>query len=194
MLFRIALLACLSLVGGTGIASAGESGLAELFVPHPNAPASNLCMVRHYDKAHLAAHPNQNVTDMLTFIGKRQGEQDGYVYFDVDVQVKFRDSQKSWSFSGECGREAGKAGQIGCGIDCDGGGYDVSFKDDSSVELSIPSSVRLDAEQDGTAIETAGFKSGDTAFVLHRTALKDCLPAISDDDLKAKISQGLETQ
>jgi hypothetical protein len=196
MLSRIAVIACLPALALThaGAASAGESRLEKLFAQHPDAPASNICMVRHYDKAHLAAHPDQNVTDMLVYIGKRRGEQDGYVNYDVNVQVKFRDSKKAWTFSGGCGRETGKSTSIGCGIDCDGGGYDVSLKDDKSVELSIPFSVRLDGEEEEQKIATVGFKSDDKTFVLHQTTLENCLPVIYDEGLKAGMARGAVTQ
>jgi hypothetical protein len=192
--FRIAILACLPLLAFAGAASAAGNELEKLFARHPDKPASNICMLRHYDEAHLAAHPNQNVTDMLVYIGKREGEDDGYIRYSVNAQVKFRDSKKKWSFAGDCGREAGKATSIGCGIDCEGGGYDVSLRGDKSVELTITSSVRLNGDDSEEKIPTAGFKSDDKTFLLQQTALKDCLPLIYDDDLKAKISKGLVTR
>jgi len=194
MLSRIGILAYVPLLAFAGTASAGQNALEKLFAQHPDAPAANLCMIRHYDKAHLAAHPNQNVTDMLVYIGKRQGEQDGYVNYNINAQVRFRDSKKNWSFAGGCGREAGKSTSIGCGIDCDGGGYDVRLKDDKSVELTITSGVRLDGEEDGQKVETAGFKSDDTTFVLHQTTLDTCLPVIYDEGIKAGIARGAVTQ
>jgi hypothetical protein len=196
MLPRFAILACLPVVAFAGAASAADNRLEKLFAQNPDKPAANICMSRHYDKAHLASHPNQNVTDMLVYIGKHVGEENGYISYNVNAQVKFRDSSKTWSFSGDCGREAGKMTPVACGIDCDGGGYEVSLKDDKSVELTITSGVRLneeDTESDKT-LETAAFKSDDKTFLLHQTDLKDCLPIIDDDDLKAQISKGAVTQ
>ncbi|MDB5523913.1 MAG: hypothetical protein JWM58_1676 [Rhizobium sp.] len=175
-------------------ALAGQSELEKIFARHPASPASNICMIRHYDTAHLASHPDQNVTDMLVYIGKRQGEQDGFVYYDINAQLRFRDSKKDWTFSGGCGRKAGEASSIGCGIDCDGGGYDVSIKDDKSIALKITSAIRLSEPESDEPVNTAGFKSGDNDFILKQTALRDCLPVIYDDDLKARISSGAVTQ
>lgn len=142
MSFRIAILACLPLLMFAGLASAADNELEKLFAQHPDKPASNICMVRHYDKAHLAAHPNQNVTDMLVYVGKHEGEEDGYIRYNINAQVKFRDSKKNWTFAGDCGRDVGKAtATVSCGIDCDGGGYDVSLKDDKSIELKDRKSV-----------------------------------------------------
>ena len=194
MSFRIAIFACLPLLSFAGIASAGDNELEKLFAQRADKPAFNICMVRHYDRAHLAAHPDQNVTDMLVYIGKHEGEENGYVNYNINAQVKFRDSQKNWSFAGDCGREPREVGPIGCGIDCDGGSYSVSLKDDKTIELSMPYSVRLNEEAEDGKIDTAGFKSDDKTFLLHQTELKDCLPVIYDDDLKAKISEGLVTQ
>lgn len=195
MAFRNAILASLPLLAAAGMASAADSRLENLFAQHPDKPASHICMVRHYDKAHLVSHPDQNVTDMLVYIGKRAGEQDGYASYDVNVQVKFRDSRKPMTFSGGCGREIGKSTPIGCDIDCDGGGYDVSLKDDKSVELTIPSSVRLEGEEDEDGKPgTAGFKSDDKTFLLYQTTLETCLPVIYDEDLKADVAKGVVTQ
>jgi hypothetical protein len=190
------MLACLPLLGLATGASARDGRLEKLFTQHPDKPAANICMVRHYDKAHLAAHPNQNVTDMLVYIGKHVGEENGYINYNVDAGVRFRDSRKNWSFSGDCGREAGKTTAISCGIDCDGGGYDVSLKDEKSVELTLVSGVRLNEEdvENDKPLETAAFKSDDKTFLLHQTDLRDCLPVIDDDDLKAQISKGAVTQ
>jgi hypothetical protein len=195
MLQRFTILACLPLFAFAGAASAADSRLEKLFTQNPDKPASNICVIRHYDKAHLAAHPKQNVTDMLVYIGKHEGVQDGYINYSVNAQVKFRDSKKTWSFSGTCGREAGKTTAISCGIDCDGGGYDVSLKDDKSVELKT-GGVRLDQEdmESDKKLETAAFKDDDKTFLLHQTNLKNCLPVIDDDDLKAQISKGVVTQ
>lgn len=193
-IFRI--LACLPLVGVAfaNPAQAGQKELESLFAQHPDAPAANICLVRHYDAAHLKSHPNQNVTDMLVYIGKRKGEQDGYVYYNINAQVKFRDSRQNWTFSGDCGHKVGEVAPIHCGIDCDGGGYDVSLRSDKSVELKITSDIRLGDPESEEAINTDGFKSDDTTFVLKQTHLNDCLPIIDDDALKAGLSRGAITQ
>jgi hypothetical protein len=196
MSLRNAIFAALPLFALATAASAADNRLEKLFGQNPDTPAANICMVRHYDKAHLAAHPGQNVTDMLVYIGKHEGVQDGYVNYNINVQVRFRDSKKDWSFSGDCGREAGKATAVSCGIDCDGGGYDVSLKDDKSVELTITSGVRLNEEdtESDKKLETAALQSDDKTFLLHRTELRDCLPVIDDEALKARISKGAVTQ
>lgn len=45
-----------------------------------------------------------------------------------------------------------------------------------------------------TGEKTSGFKSGDRNLVVQRTDLRDCLPLIADDEIKAKIVSGAATQ
>jgi hypothetical protein len=188
-------LACLPLIAGAGAASAGNSRLEALFNNQPNGPVANLCYVRHYDKAHLAAHPKQNATDMLVYFARKNGEEAGNFYYIFGGQVKFRDSGKAYTFDGNCDPTPGKQGlSIGCGIDCDGGGFSVDARDDQSAAVRIDAGLRLGEPDDDQPLGTKGFDGDDQTFLLRQTALKDCLPVIYDEDVKAAITKGAITQ
>jgi hypothetical protein len=183
-------------LGGANLAEAGNGqDLETIFTGDRAVPASNICLIRHYDAAHLKAHPKQNVTDMLLYVGRHPADDSGYVYYSASAQVKFRDNKKTFDFSGDCGRKLGETGPLGCGIDCDGGGFDIALKLDGAVELSVSSAIRIgDAEDDEEKLGTKGFMQDDQRFVLKQTVLKDCLPVIYDDDLKAQVANGAITQ
>jgi hypothetical protein len=188
-------LACLSLFASAGAALAGNSRLEALFDNQPNGPVTNLCYVRHYDKAHLAAHPEQNTTDILVYFGRRKSDEANSFYYVFDGQAKFRDSRKSFTFDGDCNATADKQGfKVGCGIDCDGGGFSVDAKDDTSVAVKIDAGLRLGEPDDDQPLGTKGFGDDDETFLLRQTALTDCLPVIYDDEVKAAVTKGAVTQ
>jgi hypothetical protein len=193
MLSRIGLFASLPLLVLAGTASAGNARLDALFNNQATGPVSNICYARHYDKAHLASHPKQNVTEMLVYFVKRKGDE-GNVYYQFDGQVKFRDSRKAFTFDGDCNRD--KPGEpVHCGIDCDGGGFNADAKDGKSIELKIgDSGIRLGDAEDDAPLGSKGFQSDDETFLLQQTDLRDCLPVIYDDDVKAAVKKGTVTQ
>jgi hypothetical protein len=198
MISRIAVSASLPLIIAATAASAGNARLEALFNRQPTGPVSNLCFVRHYDKAHLASHPHQNVTDMFVYFARKKGDEPASFYYTFDAAAKFRDSNKSFSFDGDCNRDASKPGlSVRCRIDCDGGGFNVDARDEKSAELQITAGLRLGEPDDGDdekPLGTNGFDTDDTTFLLHQTALKDCLPVVYDDDMKADIANGSVTQ
>jgi hypothetical protein len=193
---RIGLLTCLPVVALAGVAYAGNDRLDGLFNQQPTGAVANLCYVRHYDKPHLASHRNQNVTDMLVYLGKKKGDEAGQFYYVFDAQVKFRDSKKQFTFDGDCNRDAARPGvAVNCGIDCDGGGFSAVARENASMELTIgEGSVRLGDPDDDAPLGSKAFQSDDKTFVLHQTELKDCLPVIYDDNVKAQVSKGILTQ
>src|SRR5262249_28510428 len=54
-------------------AHAGATDVVKIFGRDPGAGAAHACFIRHYTKAHLASHPQQNVTDMLLYVNKQEG-------------------------------------------------------------------------------------------------------------------------
>lgn len=192
---RIAIFTCLPLLLVDASAGfAADTQLEAVFARFPTAPTENVCLVRHYSAGDLAAHPKQNVNDLLVYVGKRQGVHDGYIYYNVNAQLRFRDSKQNFTFSADCGRQAGEIAPIGCGIDCEGGGLNVALNADKTVALTITSSIRLNASDSASPQDTAGFKSEDVRFVLRQTSLGECIPVIHDEALKAGLMRGAITQ
>jgi hypothetical protein len=177
--------------------AASNSDIVRIFGRDPGASAAHACFVRHYNKAHLASHAQQNVTDMLVYVNKQDGTDP---YYNLNMQVNFRQIAKPFQVSGGCSAGADGKHALGCGVDCDGGHLDVRVKNETSVLVEIPESVRLydpaDTGEDetGELPKDARFGADDKLFRLDRTDLKDCLPVVYDEEIKAKISKGVVTR
>lgn len=192
-------LAIASVVAGISFpASAGApEDVVRIFGRDPGEGQAHACFVRHYSSAHLASHPDQNVTDMLLYVSKQEGADP---YYGLSMQVNFRHLQKPFQVSGSCGESADGKSTLGCGVECDGGSLSVRVKDDMSLLVEIPESVRLydpsDAEAEPGADLPAGARFGadDKLFRLDRTDLKNCAPVIYDEEVKSKVMQGVTTQ
>lgn len=173
------------------------SDVLKIFGRDPGADAAHACFVRHYTKAHLASHPKQNVTDMLVYVDKQEGTDP---YYNLNMQVNFRQLHKPFQVSGSCGGGADGKHALSCGIDCDGGHIDVRVKDQTSLLVEIPEYARIydpaetDDENGGELPKNARFGADDKVFRVDRTDLRECAPLIYDDDLKAQVAKGAVTR
>jgi len=189
------LLASIALLA-TGLPSishaGGGSDLVKLFGRDPGSSAAHACFIRKYTKAHLASHPDQNVTTMLAFVSKQEGNDP---YYSVSLQVNFRQLNKPFHVSGSCSQN--EKGALGCGIECDGGSLAVRVKNAQSILVDIPESVRLfdpsASDEFADLPKGARFGSDDKLFRLDRTDLSDCAAIIYDEEIKAKVISGAIT-
>lgn len=172
----------------------GASDLVKLFGRDPGASAAHACFIRRYAKAHLASHPDQNVTTMLAYVSKQEGTDP---YYGINLQVNFRQLNKPFQVSGSCGENA-ETGALGCGVEYDGGSLIVRVKNEQSILVDIPDSVRLfdpsASDEFADLPKGARFGADDKLFRLDRTELSDCLPIIYDEEIKAKVISGAITQ
>lgn len=177
----------------TAAHAGGASDLVKLFGRDPGSGAAHACFIRRYTKAHLASHPDQNVTTMLAFVSKQEGTDP---YYSVSLQVNFRQLNKPFQVAGSCSENA-ETGALGCGIDCDGGSLSVRVKNEQSILVDIPESVRLfdpsASDESADLPKGARFGLDDKLFRLDRTELTDCVPVIYDDEIKAKVISGAIT-
>lgn len=179
----------------SAMAGANED-VIRIFGRDPGAGAAHACFVRHYTKAHLESHLDQNVTDMLLYVGKQE---EPAPYYSLVMQVNFRQLKKPFQVSGGCETNSEGKGALDCGVECDGGYLGVRVKSDTSLLVDIPESVRLfdpettDDDPDAELPKGARFGADDKLFRLDRTDLKDCIAVIYDDELKAKVVQGAVT-
>ncbi len=185
----IGFLLTLNLCGAAFAQSANED-LVTLFGENPGTGKAMACFSRVYDKAHLASHGQQNVTRMLAFVSKDEGQDQ---YFGVNLQVGFRHLDQPFDVAGSCSLDASGSKTLSCGIDCDGGQLDVRVRDNQSILIDIPESVRIyDAsaaeDTDEELPKHARFGSDDKVFRLDRTDLKDCVGIIYDEETKAQIT------
>lgn len=170
------------------------SDLVKLFGREPGTSAAHACFIRRYTKAHLASHPGQNVTTMLAFVSKQEGQDS---YYGVNLQVNFRRLNKPFQVSGSCSSNT-ETGALGCGVECDGGSLSVRVKNEDSILVDIPDSVRLfdpsASDEIADLPKGARFGADDKLFRLDRTELGDCVPVIYDEETKAKVISGAITQ
>jgi hypothetical protein len=171
----------------------GTSDLVKVFGRDPGTSAAHACFVRRYTKAHLGSHPDQNVTTMLAYVSKQEGPD---TYYGINLQVNFLQLKKPFQVSGSCSENA-DTGALGCGVECDGGNLSVRVKNEQSILVDIPDSVRLfdpsASDEFADLPKGARFGSDDKLFRLDRTELTDCVPVIYDEETKAKVSSGAIT-
>ena len=169
---------------------AGDPAAENLFGRDPGNSAAYACFSTTFDDAWLKDHPGQNVAGMTVFVARRPGEDT--VWHSGNIELHFKDSKATYHVAADC---SGEGMVLGCGINCDGGGYQMTAISKSELGIGIDGYLRYhDTSDKPTDAETAGFSEGDKNFVLHRTELRDCLPLIADDEIKARIAKGELTQ
>jgi hypothetical protein len=201
----IMLSACLAILSAAPFAAhAQESGHAtganafakRLLATQSVEQKTYACFVRSYDKAHLAKHPRQKVTDMKLLVGAERLPEDAEVSYSFRVNVKLRTHKGELESFSSCGHaeasEDPKEGMsIHCGGECGGGGLNISpATGDKAVMLNLDdigvwpvskpeeaSDLRLSAGRD------------DKVFRLDRVSTDICAAMIAQDkkdDEKAK--------
>jgi hypothetical protein len=94
------------------------------------------CWQRVYDDAHLASHPDQQVTKMTFALGFQSlagmaTDRDGLFVFGMSAAL--RDGKRGVT-SGECRQD--ETG-IRCAVECDGGGVYISSRSDGSLLIDL---------------------------------------------------------
>jgi hypothetical protein len=174
-------------VAGSAMAAEASSG-AMLFGKEPGPGHAFACFNRHYDAPHLTGHPRQNVRDMTMFVDSWSDADSGRQY-SLGIGVKFRAVKSEFQLSGGCSSTVDGKNALSCGIDCDGGHIDVRVRDANSVLVGIPDGARTwDPESENEPPKQAHFGADDKLFRLDRTDLKQCLPLVADEDIRAEIS------
>lgn len=171
-------------------AIAGDLAAENLFGRDPGNNAAYACYSTTFDEAWLKAHPQQNVTKLTVFVARRTGED--AVWHTGNLELHFRDSTATYQVTADCSSEDAS---LNCGIDCDGGGYKMTTISTSELAIIADGYMRYyDISDAPTGARTVGFKDGDKNLTVQRTDLKNCLPLVADDEIKAKITKGDLTQ
>lgn len=166
-------------------------------VPDPKAYA---CFVRHYDAAHLAAHPLQKVGVMKLLISTEKDPDFPNFQYAFRLGVNFRDRRGDFDSSGNCGHaptvtdpaDANIPPQdrvtlptgidFQCAVDCDGGGISVSLANTDNAVIIKLDHIRIwkgnspDSEAAG-ALEAG---ADDKVFRLDRSNVSDCAALVAD--------------
>ncbi len=200
----ILLSACFAILSAATVAArAQESGGAgadafanRLLAAQSVDQKTYACFVRSYDKAHLAKHRKQKVTDMKLLVGAERLPEDAEVNYSFRVNVKLRGRKAEVESFSTCGHaeasENPKQGMsIHCGGECGGGGLDISLAPgDKAVMLNLDDIGIWPVSKPEEATDlrlSAG--ADDKVFRLERVSNDICAAMIAQDkkdDEKAK--------
>lgn len=118
-----------------------------LLVFTTNVAAEDLplgCYTNTYSKAHLAKHKGQTITTIKMRIEKPEVAGDPAIkvvaYYDVTLRGK---GKQKWGEGADC---RGTAGAWKCGIECDGGGFDLI---EDAKGITLINSVGFRVAEDG---------------------------------------------
>jgi hypothetical protein len=185
----LAAAAIAALSGASALAGEADTNIA-IFGKDPGQGKAYACYSRAYDTAHMKAHPNQNVTEMMLLVSSSVDPESGRQY-SAEIGVKFRSLKTQFQSGSGCNISTDGKSALNCPIDCDGGEIDVRLRDADSLLVAIPGGAQTwdpnapDAEPDSSDAQRFGID--DTLFRLDRTNVADCLP-LADDDQKADLS------
>ncbi len=153
------------------------------------------CFTRRYDADHLARHPQQKVASMKLLVKFEADEQPDAIPYSFKLGLKYRNSKEERESAGTCAlmldQATGKEIEFGCGVDCDGGGFDLVFAKDRDAMVLKTSRVRTwlrGTEPEETAQDlVAG--ADDKSFRLDRTNLRDCADLAQDKDERLALNK-----
>jgi hypothetical protein len=156
----------------------GEEGELVNFLP-PEV-GRRVCYARIYSQEHLAQHPKQKVAEIQFRLTYYRHEPDDYApqgqrnyYFEV--LVRLRGEKDTMTSMGEC---TPNGSSIFCGVDCDGGGVEVTRRPPDKILVSLVEMGRLRMtngcdESDSVDLEA---RKDDKEFLLTKTDDPSCPP------------------
>ena len=177
--------------GGAGVHAevpSTDNGFAKrLFAGDPGKQAkSYACFVRLYDAAHLARHPLQKVNAMRLLITAEKVAEDEVLNYSFRLGLAFRNRPGNFESSGDCGHiketlSPDKKAQLGCSVDCDGGGISAELAGDSKSTKIRLDTIRIwrnnKPDEDGFSLSGG---ADDRVFRLDRASLEQCRSLVTD--------------
>jgi len=143
---------------------------------------SYACFARRYDAAHLAKHPQQNVSAMRMLVEAELVPEDTKLSYNFAVGVNFRDKPGNFTNEGGCGypevsQVSADKLQLECNVSCDGRSLTVELtKADKSILVRVEG-LSLGSEKH----PDAGIGDGDDrVFRLDRVDLDECKSLMKD--------------
>jgi len=159
------------------------------------AKKSYACFTRRYDADHLARHPLQKVASMKLLVKFEADEQPNAIPYSFKLDLKYRNSKQERESAGTCAvmldQATGKNIEFGCGVDCDGGGFDLVFAKDRDAMVLKTSRVRtwLRGKEPEETAEDLIAGADDKSFRLDRTNLRDCVELAQDKDERLALNR-----
>jgi hypothetical protein len=159
----------------------------QIFADNVGSPKAYACFVRRYDAEHLAQHPLQKVSVMKLLITAEKVPEDTALNYSFRLGVNFRQRAGDFDSSGDCGHTRASANptgsvQLGCGVDCDGGGINATLSPDKKSIIVRLDSIRIwrANKPDEDAAHSLQGGADDRVFRLERTHLIDCTALAND--------------
>ena len=159
----------------------------QIFAGNVGAPKAYACFVRRYDAEHMAQHPRQKVSVMKLLITAEKVPEDVALNHSFRLGVNFRNRAGDFDSSGDCGHTRASENptgsvQVGCGVDCDGGGINVTLSPDRKSVIVRLDSVRIwrANKPDEEASHSLDGGADDRVFRVDRTSLSDCTALVTD--------------
>jgi hypothetical protein len=144
------------------------------------------CFVRRYDPDHLARHPKQKVSAMKLLVSAEIPEDEQTLNYSFRLGVKYRHRSGDFDSSGFCNHvvaeDAGNEMRFGCGVDCEGGGFNVALsKDDKSAIIRLER-IRIwqNNKPDDEAEDSLVAGADDKIFRLDRADTRECASLVTD--------------
>lgn len=138
-----------------------QTGATAMFPPQAS------CFQRHYDAAHLAKHPQQQVTDIALTPAQGQEVSTALV---VDISVKLRGVSDSYIGSAYC--EPDSVG-LSCGMEGDAGAFSLALREGGALLLKVDSGgMSFEGERDFLTL--SGNSGDDWEFLMRPVAAADC--------------------
>jgi len=190
---------------GISLGHAGEDGIdkakaaafdVRMFTKPPGNKAY-ACFARRYDPDHLARHPRQKVSAMRLLVTAEipQDEEikEKITNYSFRLGFKYRHRSGDFDSSGSCHHavpdDRGHEINLGCGVDCDGGGIDVAMsKDDKSAIVRVER-VRIwqNSKPDEELSDALVGGADDKVFRLDRVDSSECASLLTDRKELAEI-------
>ena len=145
------------------------------------------CFTRSYDSEHLVEHPQQKVSVMKLLLTAEKDTEENEMNYSFRLGVKYRNKTGNYDSSGDCGHGKfvdvhSSEATLGCGVDCDGGGINVSMANQDKSAIVKLERIRIwkDKNYDEDAAQDLVAGADDKTFRLDRTTLKDCETLVTD--------------
>lgn len=106
-------------------------------------PTEKACFERAYSEVHMKKHPKQTV-QWISIEHPVSRSQTNYAL----IKAKFKGDRRVFSDGGSCWTDE-KTGMLVCGIECDGGTYTLSERDDGKIAVRPSDSIRVTTCGDG---------------------------------------------
>jgi len=128
------------------------------------------CFQRFYSDSHLASHPVQKVEaiQLSHFSAESRAMPDSEMNLRIAVRLRGR---STWQTPVIC---RPKGNSLSCGVECDGGRFDVVVKNHSSILITGGTDLYFsDCDAKPRILERA---PDDKVFMLHQQPLSNCRP------------------